>query len=92
MTEPNFPWTLLGSVVLLAIAGVVTFSYTTKAGVIARATTKEAVRQPVFLLCLAISIVFLMLSCVVPFFTLGEDVKVLKDCGLGLLCLRPSSI
>jgi len=63
------------------------FAYTTKAGIIARATTKEAVRQPVFLLCMALAIVILLINTVLPFFSLGEDVKMLKDCSLATILI-----
>jgi ABC-type transport system involved in multi-copper enzyme maturation permease subunit len=78
------PTILVCSALLLAL---VVFAYTTKAGIIARATTKEAVRQPVFLLCMALAIVVLLLNYVLPFFSLGEDVKMVKDCGLATLLI-----
>lgn len=53
--------------------------------IVARATFKEAVRQPVFLLMLVLSLAILVLNTYVSFFTLGEDVKVLKDCGLATI-------
>jgi ABC-type transport system involved in multi-copper enzyme maturation permease subunit len=78
-------WVNLVVFILLAVLGG--FCYGTKAGVIARATTKEAVRQPVFLLMLAIGILVLVLNTFLPFFSLGEDVKMLKDCGLATLLI-----
>lgn len=72
---------------VLLLVGLVCFSYLTKAGIIARATTKEAIRQPIFLLCLTLAIVVLLVNFVVPFFTLGEDVKMLKDCGLATILI-----
>ncbi len=72
---------------VLALAALIGFSYQTKAGIIARATTKEAVRQPVFLLCMALAIVILLLNYVLPFFSLGEDVKMVKDCGLATILI-----
>ena len=81
----NWIPTIIVSILLLI--GLVCFSYMTKAGIIARATTKEAVRQPIFLLCLGIAVVLLLINSVVPFFTLGEDVKMLKDCGLATILI-----
>ena len=72
---------------VLLILGLITFTYTTKAGIIARATTKEAVRQPIFLLCMALAIVSLALNYVLPYFSLGEDVKMLKDCGMATILI-----
>lgn len=80
-------WTLTIITSILILIGLICFSYMTKSGIIARATTKEAVRQPIFLLCLAIAIVLLMINAVIPFFTLGEDVKMLKDCGLATILI-----
>jgi len=81
----NWRWTNL--VVLAFLAALMAFCYGSKAGVIARATTKEAVRQPVFLLSLAIAIIVLVLNTFLPFFSLGEDVKMLKDCGLATILI-----
>lgn len=78
------PSLVVGSLLLVAL---IVFAYTTKAGIIARATTKEAVRQPVFLLCLAIAISILAINFFVPFFTLGDDVKMVKDCGLATILI-----
>ena len=63
------------------------FAYWTRAGIIARATTKEAVRQPLFFLLLIISAFILMVNTWVPFFTLEADVKMLKECGLATLLI-----
>lgn len=83
----NNEWLILNVIGGLLLAGLVAFSYTTKAGIIARATTKEAVRQPVFLLCMALAIVILLVNTVLPFFSLGEDVKMLKDCSLATILI-----
>ncbi len=80
-------WTTVSVVGVLFLCGLVVFAYTTKAGIIARATTKEAVRQPVFLLCMSLAIVILLINSVLPFFSLGEDVKMLKDCGLATILI-----
>jgi len=67
--------------------GLIVFNRTTRAGIIARATTKEAIRQPVFFLLLALALVSLVANAFVPFFTFGEDVKMLKDCGLATILI-----
>ena len=69
-------WMAVVVVGVLLLIGLIVFTYTTKAGIIARATTKEAVRQPVFLLCMALAIVILFINTVLPFFSLGDDVKI----------------
>ena len=80
-------WMAVVVVGALLLIVLIVFAYTTKAGIIARATTKEAVRQPVFLLCMALAIVVLFINTVLPFFSLGDDVKMLKDCGLATILI-----
>jgi ABC-type transport system involved in multi-copper enzyme maturation permease subunit len=75
-------WGITLGVLALLVAAVLAFCYTTQAGIIARATTKEAVRQPVFWLLMALAIVFLAINWALPYFTLGEDLKMFKDVGL----------
>lgn len=80
-------WGITSGVVLLILAAIWTFGFWSRAGIIARATAKEAVRQPVFLLLLALSMIILIVNVFVPFFSLGEDIKMLKDCGLATLLI-----
>jgi len=80
-------WGISLGVIGLALVALLLHAYTTRSGIIARATTKEAVRQPVFLLVLAIALVVLVLNTFIPFFTFGDDVKMLKDCGLATLLI-----
>lgn len=80
-------WAPVHVVILLALAGLGFFTYFTKAGVIAQATAKEAIRQPVFLLSLALACIILVVNTFLPFFSLGEDVKMLKDCGLATILI-----
>lgn len=72
----------IGLVLGLLLAGMFVFLYMTRTGVIARATTKEAVRQPVFLLMMTFGALLLVVNTFLPFFSLGSDIKMLKDCGL----------
>lgn len=76
-----------GGMFLVVLAALVVFLYTTRAGIIARATTKEALRQPVFSLLLILSLMILVLNTFVPFFSLGEDVKMLEICGLATILI-----
>ena len=80
-------WVITNLIGALVLVGLIAFAYTTKAGIIARATTKEAVRQPVFLLCMALAIVILLINTFLPFYSLGEDVKMLKDCSLATILI-----
>lgn len=84
---PGIQWVITNTVSVLMLVALIAFSYTTKAGIIARATTKEAVRQPVFLLCMALAIVVLLINTFLPFYSLGEDVKMLKDCSLATILI-----
>lgn len=78
-------WWIAVGVGLVLLGALLVFDYTTRAGIIARTTTKEAVRQPVFVLLMVIAVIFLVLNTFLPFFSLGEDVKMLKDCGLATI-------
>ena len=72
----------IGLGVLLAM---ILFSYKTRAGVIARATTKESVRQPLFLLLMGLGLLLIIVNTYLPFFSLGQDIKMLKECGLATI-------
>ena len=80
-------WTVTWLSVFGLMVALVAIAYGTRIGVIARATTKEAIRQPLFLLLLAISSLILILNSVMPFFTLEDDVKMLNECGLATLLI-----
>lgn len=58
---------------------------TSRMGMIASATFKEAIRQPLFLLLMGLAVIVLVVNTYLPFFSLGEDVMMLKDCGLATL-------
>jgi ABC-type transport system involved in multi-copper enzyme maturation permease subunit len=78
-------WTGLGFAALLA--GLFAVLYGTQAGIIARATTKEALRQPVFALLMVVGLVIILFNTFVPFFSLGDDVKMLETCGLATMLI-----
>jgi len=78
-------WWVTGAVVVALLAALLAVAYRTRSGIIARATTKEAVRQPVFLLVMLLAILVLTVNTYIPFFTFGEDVKMLKDIGLATI-------
>src|ERR1700722_1496757 len=71
----------------LLVVATTLFCYATRAGVIARATTKEAIRQPLFPLLMAIALISLVTNTFVPFFSFGEDYKMLIDCGLATILI-----
>lgn len=84
-TRIDWTWTWL--VVFGMMIGLTAISYGTRPGVIARATTKEAIRQPLFLLLLTISALVLIGNSVVPFFTFEDEGKMLTECGLATLLI-----
>lgn len=84
-TDQPYRWILLGAAVVIGV--LLLLSYLTRAGTIARATTKEALRQPVFLLLLAVGVVVIGANYYVPFFSLGEDTKMFIDCGLATILI-----
>ncbi|MCA9041664.1 MAG: ABC transporter permease subunit [Planctomycetaceae bacterium] len=75
-------WIMTGVASLVILAFFFGIQYFTQLGVIARATAKEAVRQPIFILLLLFGLFFLVLITFLPFFSLGNDTKMMKDCGL----------
>ena len=78
---------ITGGCFLAVVGALVAVMYTTRAGIIARATTKEALRQPVFFLLLAVALCMLVVNTFVPFFSLGDDVKMLEICGLATILI-----
>jgi len=56
-----------------------------KIWVIAMATFKEGIRQPIFFVLLFVAAALLLISTVLPYYTLGEDLKMLKDTGLATI-------
>ena len=80
-----FGWWVTGAAVIALPIICFVLARTTRLGMVAGATFKEAIRQPLFLLLMALSIVILVVNTFLPFYSLGEDVKMLKDCGLATL-------
>jgi ABC-type transport system involved in multi-copper enzyme maturation permease subunit len=80
---PVILWGSIGVVVLLVIA-----NFFTRAGSIARATTKESLRQPVFALMTLIGLLIILANVFVPFFAMSDETKMFIDCGLAtvLIC------
>jgi ABC-type transport system involved in multi-copper enzyme maturation permease subunit len=81
------PLWIVGAGVAVAVAalfaiGAVARLIMPKVAAIARTTAKEAMSQPLFYVLLAIGVFCLVLFPFVPYYTLGEDIKMLKDEGL----------
>ncbi len=71
---------LVGVLVILAV--FIGVNYFTRTGSIARATLKEAIRQPVFILLAILGVIIGIANYYLPFFSLGDDTKMFIDCGL----------
>ena len=85
-TDPDYYiWFFPGLLTILAF--LVGVNYFTRTGSIARATTKEAVRQPIFLLLLAVGTIVMLANIYIPFFSLGDDTKMFIDCGLATILI-----
>lgn len=80
-------WMLVLGGVLLSFGALLAFLFGTRAGIIGRATMKEAIRQPVFALLMVMAMCLLIMNTFVPFFSLGDDFKMLKDCGLATILI-----
>jgi len=78
-------WYLVLAGVIAFIAALVAFRYYARAGVIAAAATKEAIRQPLFIMIVVLAGILLVVNAVLPFFSFGDDVKMLKDVGLATI-------
>jgi ABC-type transport system involved in multi-copper enzyme maturation permease subunit len=76
---------VLAVVVALIVVGTLVRLVAPKVAAIARATGKEAMSQPLFFILLALGVFLLMLFPFVPYHTLGEDIKMVKDEGLSLI-------
>lgn len=81
-TPPPYKWLVAGWIVFFG--ALIAVNYATRSGTIARATTKEALRQPVFFLMTGAAILVLVVNYYVPFFSMGEDTKMYIDCGLAM--------
>ncbi len=80
-------WRITALCVIAAVVLTTLFCYVTRAGIIARATTKEAIRQPLFALLMALALISLVTNTYLPFFSFGEDFKMLMDCGLATILI-----
>jgi hypothetical protein len=80
-------WLLTAGIALALPILFFVLAKTARVGMIAAATFKEAIRQPLFLLLLSLCVVSILVNTFLPFFSLGEDVKMLKDAGLATLLI-----
>ncbi|WP_437187283.1 ABC transporter permease [Planctomicrobium sp. SH668] len=84
----RLPYEALAIAWPIFIVAILAMNYATQSGIIARATTKEAIRQPVFILMTILGLGIIVMNVWVPFFSMGDDTKMYIDCGLAtvLIC------
>lgn len=71
---------ILGAFVAFTLLLVI--NYLTRTGVIARATLKEAIRQPAFPLLAGVGSAMILINMFVPFFSFDDDTRMFIECGL----------
>lgn len=82
------PWVALAAVCALALLyllGLLSRQIMPKVAAIAWTTSKESMSQPLFYILMAFGVVGLIIFPFIPYNTLGEDLKMLKDEGLSLI-------
>jgi ABC-type transport system involved in multi-copper enzyme maturation permease subunit len=82
----------VSSIVLTAVAvALLIFGYIAfrqaapRVAAIAQATAKSEMAQPLYLVLIVLGIVAMPLFMILPFHTLGEDIKLMKDSGMVLI-------
>ena len=86
----EFPQVAVVPFTAAAVAGMVLFYVllrlvAPKVMAVASVTAREAISQPLFQVVLMLGAFALVAFVYIPYFTLGEDVKMLKICGLNLI-------
>lgn len=60
-----------------------------KGGAVALSSFREGIRQPTFWLLIAMALVLILMSPFFPYFTFGEDLKMVKELGYAFTMLFP---
>ncbi len=81
------PFGMIGLLFVLLLLSLGVTNWTTRAGVIARATLKEAVRQPAFVLTLTLTVLFLIALKYIPFFAGTDETKFYIECSLATILM-----
>jgi hypothetical protein len=58
-----------------------------RGGAVALAAFREGIRQPMFWLLAALSLFFMLVSVILPYFTFGDDYKMMKHIGFDIIML-----
>lgn len=77
--------TVLNGALLLLLLGVAVAFAPPKTMAVAQAAYRETIRQPLFWILLLLAMFFMFLSTFIPYFTLGEDLKMVKDLELDMI-------
>ena len=75
------------AVVLAGLALLLQQAVAPRASAVAHATLKNELAQPLFLVLMALGTLAIVLYTFLPFNTFGEDIKLLKDCGITTIML-----
>lgn len=74
-------------VLLIGLALLLQQGVAPRAAAVAHATVKNELAQPLFLVLMLLGVVAILLYEFLPFNTFGEDIKLLKDCGITTIML-----
>lgn len=70
----------------LMISAYITFRQAApRIAAVAMSTAKSEMAQPLYLVLLALGIVVILVLTIVPFHTMGDDIKMMKDCCMTLI-------
>ncbi len=75
------------AVVLTGLTWLLQQAVAPRASAVAHATLKNELAQPLFVVLMALGTVAIVLYTFLPFNTFGEDIKLLKDCGITTIML-----
>lgn len=92
VTAPEYPETAAIPVTALAVVAVFLLylmqrQLLPKLSAVALATTKSEIVQPLYVVLMVIGMFLLLIFVFVPYYTLGDDIKMLKDSGLTLILI-----
>lgn len=92
VTAVEFPQVYAVPVTAISVVGMVLlyvliYFAAPKMSVIASTTSRQAITQPIFYIVLAIGLFALMANIYIPYNTFGEDVQMLKSCGMTFIMI-----
>lgn len=81
------PYGAVGLLLMALVAGMLTLNSTSRTGTVALGTLKETLRQPVYVMSLVLTVLFLVALKYVPFFAGKEETKFYIECSLATILL-----